>query len=173
MLLEAMALGVRLVTSDLSLLRVGVQPCSLRRAMCRRWRPVWRACWPVRTCARLWSRHNGGIWPAAFTRRVWRRSMWRSINMSWRDKRRFYNQPPSVESYEAQRFGGASGQRVARRELALTLSMLPARGAFLTSPAAPTGSASAACSRERRRPQRGLAYGPCRAHLRGRGGCRR
>jgi SAM-dependent methyltransferase len=57
--------------------------------------------------------------------------MWSSITTSWRDKRRFYNQPHIVESYEAQRFGGASGQRVARRELALALSMLPARGSVL------------------------------------------
>lgn len=47
------------------------------------------------------------------------------------DKRRFYSQPRVVRSYDALRFGGASGCRVDRRELELVSSLLPASGLVL------------------------------------------
>lgn len=43
----------------------------------------------------------------------------------YNDKRAFYRQPEVVSTYDAQRFGGASGMRVNRRELELVESLLP------------------------------------------------
>lgn len=47
------------------------------------------------------------------------------------DKRTFYRQTDVVDAYDRQRFGGASGERVSRREIELALDMLPAKGAVL------------------------------------------
>jgi SAM-dependent methyltransferase len=47
------------------------------------------------------------------------------------DKRAFYSQPAVAEAYDAQRFGGRSGDRVSRRELALVRRLLPRRGSVL------------------------------------------
>jgi SAM-dependent methyltransferase len=44
------------------------------------------------------------------------------------DKRTFYRQADVVETYDRQRFGGASGERVSRREIELALDMLPLDG---------------------------------------------
>lgn len=47
------------------------------------------------------------------------------------DKRTFYRQPDVVKAYDQQRFSGASGQRVSRREIDLALAMLPTTGTVL------------------------------------------
>lgn len=47
------------------------------------------------------------------------------------DKRTFYRQGDVVETYDRQRFGGPSGERVSKRELELALDMLPVDGAIL------------------------------------------
>jgi len=47
------------------------------------------------------------------------------------DKRTFYRQPGVVEAYDRQRFGGASGERVSRREIEMALDMLPMSGTVL------------------------------------------
>jgi SAM-dependent methyltransferase len=47
------------------------------------------------------------------------------------DKRTFYRQPDVVEAYDRQRFSGASGERVGRREIDLALDMLPTTGTVL------------------------------------------
>lgn len=47
------------------------------------------------------------------------------------DKREFYRQPEVTDSYEAQRFGGASGNRVNAREIELVLDLLPEAGRVL------------------------------------------
>jgi SAM-dependent methyltransferase len=44
------------------------------------------------------------------------------------DKRTFYRQTEVVATYDRQRFGGASGERVSRREIELALDMLPIDG---------------------------------------------
>lgn len=47
------------------------------------------------------------------------------------DKREFYRQREVTDSYDRQRFGGASGARVNAREMELVLSMLPDQGRLL------------------------------------------
>jgi len=47
------------------------------------------------------------------------------------DKRSFYSQPHVSDSYEWQRFGGASGARVHAREVGLVLDLLPPTGRVL------------------------------------------
>jgi SAM-dependent methyltransferase len=47
------------------------------------------------------------------------------------DKRTFYRQADVVETYDHQRFGGLSGERVSRREIEMALDMLPASGTVL------------------------------------------
>lgn len=47
------------------------------------------------------------------------------------DKRNFYSQPAISETYDRQRFGGASGARVNARELEIVLSLLPGTGRVL------------------------------------------
>lgn len=47
------------------------------------------------------------------------------------DKRAFYSQVAVSDSYDEQRFGGASGQRVNQRELGIVLDLLPGTGRVL------------------------------------------
>jgi SAM-dependent methyltransferase len=47
------------------------------------------------------------------------------------DKRTFYSQPEISDTYDQQRFGGASGARVNARELEIALAMLPSGGRVL------------------------------------------
>jgi SAM-dependent methyltransferase len=47
------------------------------------------------------------------------------------DKRTFYRQPDIARSYDRQRFGGPSGERVNQREIELALDMLPKSGRVL------------------------------------------
>ncbi len=47
------------------------------------------------------------------------------------DKRTFYRQADVVATYDRQRFGGPSGERVSNRELDLALDMLPTDGTIL------------------------------------------
>ena len=47
------------------------------------------------------------------------------------EKREFYRRPDIADSYDEQRFGGASGKRVNQRELEIVLGMLPRAGRIL------------------------------------------
>jgi SAM-dependent methyltransferase len=74
------------------------------------------------------------------------------------DKRTFYRQPDVVATYDRQRFSGASGERVSRREIDLALDMLPPTGTVLDL-ACGTGRVAAAL-RDRRQMAVGLDYSP-------------
>ncbi len=79
------------------------------------------------------------------------------------DKRAFYSQVEISESYERQRFGGASGARVNTRELELALSLLPGIGSVLDL-ATGTGRLALAIS-GRGQPVVGLDYSPAMARI--------
>jgi SAM-dependent methyltransferase len=79
------------------------------------------------------------------------------------DKRAFYSQPVVTESYERQRFGGASGARVNQREIEIALGMLPATGAVLDL-ACGTGRLAVALA-ERGQPVVGVDYSPTMAAM--------
>lgn len=74
------------------------------------------------------------------------------------DKRGFYSQPEISESYESQRFGGASGARVNTRELEMALGLLPPAGRVLDV-ASGTGRLSQAI-RRRGQPVVAVDYSP-------------
>ena len=74
------------------------------------------------------------------------------------EKRAFYRRPEVAGSYEAQRFGGASGERVNARELALVAELLPA-GGRVADVGCGTGRLTAALRR------RGDTVVPCDASL--------
>jgi len=74
------------------------------------------------------------------------------------DKRTFYRRADVVETYDRQRFGGASGERVSRREIELALDMLPSIGTVLDLACGRGRTAQAIIARGQ--PAFGLDYSP-------------